>query len=231
MTGLRWDALTHRNVRAYRFRLLRVMRPLHALLERVLGAARSGPGDFYLRRHELLAEVLAPGATLLECGAGSGELSAFLHDMYGCRTIGCDLSFGMVRDAARALPDTPFVQADLLRLPFRDGCVDATLAAMVLHHLPVPERPQAIAELRRVAQWAAFVQDLHSFDHPLLRALYGVYYRLADGSQWRPTLEGWLTSLAPLAVRVATTPRRNLNLRLCFFALPAQPPLRSARTG
>jgi SAM-dependent methyltransferase len=94
--------------------------------------------DRYFAGHPLLAydmefvlEWVVPGATVLDCGAGTGRHVLPLARR-GCRVVGVDLSTEMIRVMRRKLAPERFfarlVQADLLALPFRpDARFEAAL--------------------------------------------------------------------------------------------------------
>ena len=94
---------------------------------------------------ELLAP-LAPGATILEVGCGTGHFAAAFAGA-GYRVAGVDPSPSML---AVARGRVPVVQADGLRLPFRDGAFDGAFAISVLEFVADPAG--LLAEARRVAR-------------------------------------------------------------------------------
>jgi SAM-dependent methyltransferase len=92
---------------------------------------------------------LTGAESVLDVGCGNGrylqELRTRGHDGFVC---GADLSEGMVRTARSSAGDAPLLVSDAQRLPFADQAFDIVLAMHMLYH--VPDRPLAIAELRRV---------------------------------------------------------------------------------
>jgi SAM-dependent methyltransferase len=101
---------------------------------------------------ERLLAGLAPGARVLEVGAGPGFLVAH------ARAARPDLRY--VATDVVAVPGAD-VAADALRLPFRDGSLDAVLLLDVVHHLARPwdffaEAARCLrrgGELRAVEPW------------------------------------------------------------------------------
>lgn len=96
---------------------------------------------------------LAPSdALILEAGAGPGGLWRENLDRLpgGWRVTLTDLSAGMVAAESAALPVETFTcaVADVEALPFDDASFDLAIANHMLYH--VPDRPRALAELRRV---------------------------------------------------------------------------------
>lgn len=97
---------------------------------------------------------LETGMRILECGCGPGwqwrgTLGSVPPD---CTITLTDLSDGMVAEAEAALSDTGhdfrFQTADITQLPFDNDHFDLVVANHMLYH--VPDRPRAVAEVRRV---------------------------------------------------------------------------------
>jgi ubiquinone/menaquinone biosynthesis C-methylase UbiE len=87
--------------------------------------------------------------TVVDVGCGNGRYLAALRAR-GHRgvVVGADLSEGMLRTAPAGTAS--LLLSDAQALPFRDAAVDVVLAMHMLYH--VPDRAQAIAELRRVTR-------------------------------------------------------------------------------
>jgi SAM-dependent methyltransferase len=85
---------------------------------------------------------------VLDVGCGNGIYLQQLRSR-GVDAVGCDLSFGMLVAARNAIDARQIlVHADAQALPFGDSSFDIILAPHMLYH--VPDRPRALAELRRV---------------------------------------------------------------------------------
>jgi ubiquinone/menaquinone biosynthesis C-methylase UbiE len=103
--------------------------------------------------NEWLFELEAPGpnARILDLGCGPATYwRAFLDriDPSWSLTL-VDFTTGMVDAARRELGDrAAYVVADAQDLPFDDGSFDVVIANHMLYH--VPDRPRALAEIRRV---------------------------------------------------------------------------------
>jgi SAM-dependent methyltransferase len=100
------------------------------------------------------AAVPGTGFRVLDVGCGTGR-SRRIYQEKSARYAGIDLSLGALRLARRRSPDASWLQADALRLPFRDGSHDGVAFSSVLHH--VPDRRAALAEAFRVLRpggWA-----------------------------------------------------------------------------
>ena len=92
-------------------------------------------------------------ARVLELGCGTGSMwqgRQELIDSFSSLTL-TDFSAGMLADAQKNLAGMrgiEFLQADIQSLPFADASFDFIIANMMLYH--VPDKPKAIAEVRRV---------------------------------------------------------------------------------
>ena len=101
---------------------------------------RTAPGSLALA---VLAVVDWPvGCRVLDVGCGPGSHLALLDEV---RSVGVDLSLGMVREA-RA--HAPAGVADAAHLPFADRGFDRVLALHMLYHCP--DIAATVTELRRV---------------------------------------------------------------------------------
>ena len=128
----------------------------------------------WLMRHE--PGLRTGGVSLLDYGCGAGDLMRVLAGL-GARAAftGCDVSTGMLAEAARrwpaALGPTPaLAPQDGARTPFADGQFDTATISAVLHHVAPAERPAVYAELGRVLKPGG---RLYVFEHnprnPLVR--------------------------------------------------------------
>ena len=92
-------------------------------------------------------ERLAPGARLLEIGAGTGQDSAYFQEE-GCTVVAADLSPVMV-EHCRAKGIEAHVM-DFLHLNFPAGSFDAVFAMNCLLHVPNHDLPAVLAAVRAV---------------------------------------------------------------------------------
>jgi SAM-dependent methyltransferase len=113
---------------------------------------------------QLLARLLPHGASVLDVGAGSGQIArALLERRPDLRVEGIDV---LLRPHS-AVPVRPF---DGLRIPEADRSWDVCLFVDVLHHCEWPEA--LLAEAKRVARDCVLVKDhlaASALDHWLLR--------------------------------------------------------------
>src|SRR6266850_1006961 len=89
-----------------------------------------------------IARLIAPGATVLDLGAATGKLGAYLRERKGCTCDGVELepkAAAIARLHYRTLLELDLEQARLAEL-FPGGAYDAIVCADVLEHLRDPGR-------------------------------------------------------------------------------------------
>ena len=98
---------------------------------------------------QALTELRAwnPGS-VLDVGCGTGIFADRLERRLTPGGVaGCDLSAGMLAEAAARSRRVAWVRGDSARLPFRPGAFDAVVCTQAFHFF---DQPQAWAEFRRV---------------------------------------------------------------------------------
>jgi demethylmenaquinone methyltransferase/2-methoxy-6-polyprenyl-1,4-benzoquinol methylase len=141
-------------------------------------------------RRRAVSELRLPGGSLvLDLACGTGDLCRELQrNEY--RAIGFDFSHGMLT-AATTL--APLVEADVLRLPLRDGAADGATCGFALRN--VVDLGSFFAEMARVVRTRGRIAllDASEPDNRVLRAGHGLYFRhvvprigglLSDGSAY-----------------------------------------------
>jgi SAM-dependent methyltransferase len=114
---------------------------------------------------------LRPGATVLELGPGPGWFTVEAARIVGTegRVVCVDLQPGMLQMLAGRLEEASVANAqplagDATRLPLAPGSVDAAYLVTVLGE--IPDRPQALAELRRVLKPGGVLSFSESLTDP-----------------------------------------------------------------
>ena len=130
-----------------------------------------------LRRYPLLRAGGAAPGRVLDYGCGTATLLRLMAEAgVTCRLSGCDVSSGMLAEAARSWPARLQAQCPELhrqqgaRTPFPDGGFDLVVISAVLHHVPPGERGDVYAELCRVTRkGGAIVVFEHNPLNPVTR--------------------------------------------------------------
>jgi demethylmenaquinone methyltransferase/2-methoxy-6-polyprenyl-1,4-benzoquinol methylase len=146
--------------------------------------------DVRWRRLAIKALALPAGGTVLDLASGTGDLCIDLARS-GLRPISVDLSFGML---ALDRSGAPRVQADILRLPVPDACVDGVTCGFALRNLV--DLPTFFAELARVVRPGGRIAllDVGIPENSLIRWGNGIWFgkvvprigaMLSDGSAYR----------------------------------------------
>ena len=126
-------------------------------------------------RRRAIDELRLPGrALILDLACGTGDLCEELSRQ-GYRPIGVDFSLGMLRRASRRSP-VALVQADVLRLPARDGATDGVTCGFALRNVVSLEA--FFEEVGRVVRPGGRISllDVSRPDSALLRAGHTMYF-------------------------------------------------------
>lgn len=91
----------------------------------------------------------AEGGVVADIGCGPGHVTAFMAARH-TRTIGIDLSVGMITAARERAPELGFAVGSMLRLPVTAGGLSGAAVLYSIIHLTPAERALAFAEVRRV---------------------------------------------------------------------------------
>ncbi len=138
-----------------------------------------------------------------DVGCGASERNPFFTRRYwGLDAVAVDLSFRSL-ERARERIAVPYVHANVLALPFRDGAFDFVISTGVIHHTPVPR--QALRELARVtrAGGGMFVSiyNRNSIYRPLYQVL-GAAFRALNRRRGRFLLRWVFVPLYAIAYRM-----------------------------
>lgn len=150
-------------------RLFDTISPRYDLVNRVMTFGM----DLGWRRRTVRELALPAGSLVYDLACGTGDLCRELVAA-GHRPVGFDFSHGMLR-AART--DAPLAEADILRLPVRDGAADGVTCGFALRNVVSLE--DLFAELARVVRPGGRIALLETAEPQgrLLRAGHRVYFR------------------------------------------------------
>lgn len=108
--------------------------------------------EHYLRRRVSYIRQMAPAATALDVGAGTGLLAERLSDA-GIDVVALDPFPGMLAQLNQRRPDIETVVAQGEAIPFPDDTFDLTYSVAVMHHIADPALVrQTLAEMVRVTR-------------------------------------------------------------------------------
>ena len=157
--------------------------------------------------HRWLFEQFAfpPGSRVLELGCGPALLWRVNLDRLAddWQITLSDFSPGMLQEARQTLGEHSqrfgFQQIDAQAIPFADASLDVVIANHMLYH--VPDRPKALAEMRRVLAPAGRLYA-STLGEQSMREIGEWMRRLHPAAVWRPlvedfTLENGAAQLAP----------------------------------
>jgi SAM-dependent methyltransferase len=171
---------------------LSLVNPMRALLQPVAPAVRA----FQLR----------PGDTVLEIGAGPGYFTVEAGRTVGAagRIVCLDVQPGMIatlrgRLDARGVDNTRLLVGDAISLPLADHCVDRAFLVAVIGE--IPDRPEALSELRRVMKPGGVLS--------IMETLTDCDYQLEDSVRDLCRATGF---------SVVDRQRRRLGYVMCFAA-------------
>ncbi|WP_406457496.1 class I SAM-dependent methyltransferase [Streptomyces sp. NBC_00876] len=151
--------------------------------------AREIPRDGLTAWHAAVAAevALAPGATVLDIGAGTGAFSTAFRDWFGVRVLAVEPAVAL-RELIPRTAGIEVLDGRAEALPVPDGCADAAWLASVVHH--IEDLPAAARELRRALKPGAPVLIRNSFPGRCARDLRVRFFpgaeRIVDGY---PTVE------------------------------------------
>jgi demethylmenaquinone methyltransferase/2-methoxy-6-polyprenyl-1,4-benzoquinol methylase len=131
--------------------------------------------DVGWRRRAVRELRLPGGALVLDLACGTGDLCREL-ERRGYRAVGVDFSHGML---VNARTDAALVEADILRLPVRDGAAAGVTCGFALRN--VVSLRELFSELARVTGTGGRVAllDASEPENPVMRAGHGVYFNKA----------------------------------------------------
>ena len=130
--------------------------------------------------------ALAPGATILEIGCGTGQLTEQLA-CHGFRLTAIDIGPSMVATAQRRLPDAEvsFQVTSFEDLVAADRSFDLVISSAAFHWIDPEIAFTKSARLLRPGGWLALLGTEERYDHPVGTTLDDLWIRHGDtGGAW-----------------------------------------------
>jgi len=148
--------------------------------------------DLLLSFRTRASGTFSPGGRILDLGCGTGRDIIFFEDT-GFRTVGVDLSFGMLGQADQGRR-MPLVQGEMEALPFRNSSFDGVWSCFSILHTPKLTQISVLAEVNRILKPGGimFLATI-SGDHPFEEE---VAYRPGIIREYYPTSKEALTAAA-----------------------------------
>lgn len=106
----------------------------------------------FMRRCSTRVGLLAaPGATILDCGAGEGTMTSYLAEQLPANEVqALEYVPEAVRDLRDLYPAIRVTEGSVYELPWPDDSFDVLTCFEVMEHLDYPQK--ALAEMHRVAR-------------------------------------------------------------------------------
>src|SRR6266536_3562467 len=134
--------------------------------QEIAGELAAKPVDRAL--YALFAELVGSGI-VGDVGCGPGHVGAYLAGL-GLRTVGVDISPGMVEVARERYPELDFTIGSFAELPVPDAGWSGAVVPYSIIHLAPAERPAAWRELARVIApggWLLAAFHVEAADQPV----------------------------------------------------------------
>jgi len=140
-----------------------------------------------------LAREVAGLGPICDLGCGPGQLARYLHRK-GVKTLGVDLSPGMVAEAQRLNPEIHFHQGNMLSLPDADLSWGGIAAFYCILHIPRGEIVAALREMKRVLKPGGFLLLAFHIGHEIkhLDEWWEKPVKLDFAFYQPPEMEAWL---------------------------------------
>jgi ubiquinone/menaquinone biosynthesis C-methylase UbiE len=107
------------------------------------------------------------GKNIISLGCGSGEDSAYLKKQGASRSVGIDISKGLIGIAKKEYPECEFIVGDMEDLLFDDAEFDVVYSSFALHYLPTYDK--VFKEAYRVLKPNGII--VFSVGHPISAAM------------------------------------------------------------
>ena len=189
----------------------------------------TGGQDIQWRKTVIKLAQLKPSASLLDLGAGTGDLAreAFKRNPQS-RIIAADFTLEMMR-VGRKPGDPPYSAADALNLPFKDSTFDAVTSGFLMRN--VTDVNRSLKEQYRALKSGGRIVILDTTRpkknilspfiwihmHVIIPSLGTLISGMSDAYQYLPdSTEGFL-SAEELAVRMTNAGFKNVQFKRLMF--------------
>lgn len=154
-----------------------------------------------------VATALGPARTVLNVGAGSGS-----YEPADRAVTAVEPSAEMIRQ--RPVSAAPVVQGRAEALPFGDGCFDAAMAVLTVHHWA--DQAKGLAEMRRVTRGRIAILTYDPSFRGFWLADYIPALVAVDEAQM-PRLEDFAARLGPVEILTVPVPHDCIDGFLCAY--------------
>ncbi len=114
---------------------------------------------------------IAPGARILDLGAGPGSFLPYLRELEPENLVALDLNQRLLKMGAKKAIADSYLQANATKLPFQDESFDLIVCLSVFQWLNHYERHQAVDEMSRVLRLGGKL---------LIATIHPQHYRMID---------------------------------------------------
>jgi demethylmenaquinone methyltransferase/2-methoxy-6-polyprenyl-1,4-benzoquinol methylase len=197
----------------------------------------TGGQDIRWRQEVIRRAGLAPGAQILDLGAGTGDLAReALRQQPSARVVAADFTLEMMRvgqehssSPGEAKGTVNWSAADALRLPFADGTFDVVVSGFLMRN--VTDVPRALSEQLRVlknGKWVVILDTtrpqpnllspfIWAYLHLVIPTLGGLVSGLRDDYTYLPESTENFLSAEQLCARMMAAGFKQVGFRRRMF--------------
>jgi len=131
------------------------------------GAANAGTDehtDNYERWVDELAQLLAPGAKILDLGCGAGVPATRRLAKKNFEVLGLDISAVQIERARQLVPGATFEQADMVTWEHAPAAFDAVVSFYALIHVPLQDQQKLFPKIHRWLRRGGYLLAIVGFE-------------------------------------------------------------------